>query len=315
MPKASESKTFEKQPALKGKSGFKKLSQPKAVLDILMLLDWTRLEPEGVERTLGGLHRLLPVEKSTLHLLHVNKPSKHTVGEMEPDALLNRVQTTLQKFHWQVAETRMQELTHELTVNIIGEIRKADYDLVVLCSPELPPGGQSAFSNFVQQVTSQVPVSVLIWRKPLSEQPHPMKVVFAVDGSESSLTAVNKSTQLLHLKYAQLQVVTVLSPIFQDNAVTAPFVNPDILEQALEANARMIFDMANGLLESQGFQKSACKKLIGSPATELGYYAELEAPDLIVVGSHNRKGLMAWLMGSVSSQLLHWDQHNLLIVR
>jgi len=34
-----------------------------------------------------------------------------------------------------------------------------------------------------------------------------------------------------------------------------------------------------------------------------------------VVGSHNRTGFLAWLMGSVSSQLLHWDTHNILIVR
>lgn len=294
------------------KTGTERSAPGKDHLEILLILDWEHLEKSGVERTLSGLHRVLPVEKSRLHLFHIDHPA---TKRAEPEPMLSRIRTCLEKYDWKLAETRLEGLTQDVVASLITESVQAAYDLAVVCMPELPSGGQSVFSAFTQQFTSHAPISVLVWRKPLSEQPHAIKVLFAVDGSESSMTAMNRSADLLHLKYAELQAATVLTPIFQDNAVTAPFVNPDVLEQALDANANMIFEMAKGLLESRGLPKPACKKLFGSPATELGYYAELEAPDLIVVGSHNRKGLAAWLMGSVSSQLLQWDRHNLLVVR
>jgi nucleotide-binding universal stress UspA family protein len=312
MAKTPRTEPLESQTPSAPKAGAERPAQPRQTLDILLILDCERVLNTGVQRALAGLHRLLPVKNSRLHLLYI-KNEKQEAQKLE--ALLEQVQAEFQKFDWNLAEVRLQTLSHEMLNSLIREVREAGYDLVVLCSPEVSASGQSAFSHFAKYLVAHVPVSVLLWRKPLSEQPHAMKVLFGVDGSEASLTAVSKAPRLLHLKYAQLQLATVLSPIFQENAVTAPFVNPDVLEQALEANARIVFEMVTGLLKSEGLPKPTCKRLSGSPATELGYYAEIEAPDLIVVGSHNRKGLLAWLMGSVSSQLLQWDKHNLLVVR
>ncbi|HEY9747024.1 MAG TPA: universal stress protein [Oculatellaceae cyanobacterium] len=309
MPESSETGTYE-QAAPEWSNARASKSKKASVREILLILDLASLEASGPERTLEGLHRLIPTEGSRLHIVHLMKP-----GELTPTSMVERVQAELWRYGWHLAENRLLTLTHETVTSLVSEVRQANYDLVVLGVPDLPVGKSSELSQFVHHLVSHVPVSVLLWRKPLSEQPHALKIFFGVDGSESSMTAVNKAVELLRLKYANLRLITVLSPLFQDNAVTAPFVNPDVLEQALEANARIIFEMASGLLEAQGVPVPSRQKLIGSPATELGYYAEMEAPDLIVVGSHNRKGLMAWLMGSVSSQLLQWDKHNLLIVR
>lgn len=310
MPEASTPKQSGTESRPTSKAGFSKSKTPKAILDIIFFMDRDHLDLVGVERTLSGLKRTLPVEKCQLHLVHFSqKPFQM------PDKILSHVHEHLKNAEFPIVEERFCPLTSEIVSEFIHELRESNYDLLVFCIPELPNGHHSAYAHLVQHMASHVPLSVLIWRKPLAEPPHPLKVIFGVDGSESSLNAVTKSATLLNLKFAHLNAVTVLSPVFQDNAVTAPFVNPDVLEQALDANANMIFEMANGILTAQGLPKPAHKKLIGSPATELGYWMETENPDLMIVGSHNRKGFLAWLMGSVSSQLLQWDRHNLLVVR
>jgi nucleotide-binding universal stress UspA family protein len=175
---------------------------------------------------------------------------------------------------------------------------------------------RSQISHFASLLAIHSPVSVLILRSPISAlQPLAPKIIFGVDGSEASMHAARRLGQILDPRHCQLELAIVQSPIYQENAVLAPYVNQAVLDEALEVNAKMVFEMITDILDTQGVKVSKCQKLSGSPATELGNLAALAHPDLLVVGSHNRKGILAWLMGSVSSQLLQWDAHNLLIVR
>ncbi len=53
---------------------------------------------------------------------------------------------------------------------------------------------------------------------------------------------------------------------------------------------------------------------MGQPATELHYLANQEGADLIIVGSHGRKGF-ALLLGSTSNSVLHGASCDVLAVR
>jgi nucleotide-binding universal stress UspA family protein len=172
-------------------------------------------------------------------------------------------------------------------------------------------GHSSAF----MQLFAHLPVSGLLFKRHLAGNRSKPKILLAVDDSEASMTAVRRLPELLRTQDMDVILATVQSPIYQDNALLAPYVNQDILDQALAGNATMIFEMAQEILDTEGIPVQDVKRMIGSPAAELGYLAQVEEPDLLVVGSHNRKGVLSWLMGSVSSQLLHWDTHNILIVR
>jgi nucleotide-binding universal stress UspA family protein len=192
---------------------------------------------------------------------------------------------------------------------------ESEQDLLVIASAS-DKMERSRISHFASQLATHSPVSVLILRSPVSTlQPLAPKIIFGVDGSEASMNAARKLGQILDSRDCQLELAIVQSPVYQENAVLAPYVNQAVLDEALEVNAKMVFEMVTDILDTQGIQVSKCQKLSGSPATELGNLAALAHPDLLVVGSHNRKGVLAWLMGSVSSQLLQWDTHNLLIVR
>lgn len=197
---------------------------------------------------------------------------------------------------------------------MVERINQAQQDLVVLCSNHFPSASINRSHAFAT-VAAHISSSVLLLKKHVfGNRPAP-KLLLGIDDTEASMVAVRKMGSLVRSKDANVILATVQSPVYQENAVLAPFVNQDVLDEALKSNARMLFEMATDILQAEGVQVQECKTLTGSPATELGYLAELENPDLIVVGSHNRKDVIAWLMGSVSSQLLHWDSHNLLIIR
>lgn len=198
--------------------------------------------------------------------------------------------------------------------SLLATLEENGQDLLIVVSQSDSTNHHKS-SHFVKTLVTHAPFSVLLLRKPIAATSEPLKVMLGVDGSEASMNAARQIKQILPDCAMRLELVTAQSPIYQENAVLAPYVNQDVLNEALEANAKMVFEIVSDILENQGVSVSKRRKLVGSPATELGNLAELEHPDLMIVGSHNRTGVLAWLMGSVSSQLLHWDTHNLLVVR
>lgn len=197
---------------------------------------------------------------------------------------------------------------------ILDFLRETGQELMVLCGNH-SPGAIMGRNHFFLNLTSHASISTLMLKRKLNHKGAMLQTLFGADASEASLNAARKLGRLLPAERISLTLATVQSPVYQENAILAPYVNQEILTEALETNAGMVFEMFTDILTPQGFKVNDFKVLIGSPATELGYLAETENPDLVVVGSHNHKGFLAWVMGSVSSQLLHWDTHNILVIR
>lgn len=193
-------------------------------------------------------------------------------------------------------------------------LEDTEQDLLVILST--PPQDEHAkASHFAYTLATHAPTSVLMLRRPTTLDAGPISVMMGVDGSEASMNAARKLGEYVDVSQIALEMVTVQSPIYQENAVLAPYVNQEALDEALEVNGNMIFEIVADIVQTQGVPLIERTRILGSPATELGNLAQRKHPDLIVVGSHNRTGVFAWLMGSVSSQLLHWDTHNLLVVK
>lgn len=206
----------------------------------------------------------------------------------------------------------MQE---ECADQIADYLWESGQDLLVISSSQPANRKLMLRSHFASYLATHAPCSTLVLRKPLLKNRQMLKVLLAVDSSDATRTAVSKLGELLRPENMEVILVTVQSPMYSENAVIAPFVNPEVIDQAMAANAGMVLEMASDTLEAKRIRVSRSRTLVGSPATEIGYLAELEHPDLVVVGSHNKKGFLAWLTGSVSGQLLHWGNHNILVVR
>lgn len=281
-------------------------------------------------RVIDELVRLLSPSRYAISLIHL---LKDVTGEMSihPDnleslskSIQERTQrqldtqqdfkTFLLQLGFSIIDERTYGMKPENLQGVMDYIQQSGQELAVFCG-DYSTTSMAMRHNAFMPLLMHLPVSAMLIKRPLVSGRSKIKVLLGVDESEASMTAARKLGVFFQPESIEVTVATVQSPVYQDNAVLAPFVNQDVLNEALEANANMIFEMTRDILEASGISVYDVKRFIGSPAAELGNLAKMEEPDLVVVGSHNRKGVMAWLMGSVSSQLLQWDTHNILIVR
>lgn len=303
-------------------------TEPKAKVKAVLVVEHVTYRID--DQTLRELPQFLPPDQTELSLVHlltdvsIGLPYRHNHMQdliqcieerrQQQEAVQREFRTRLERCGFSVADERTYALHGRPLPELIEYIEQSGQDLAVFCADQYPPikmGHSSAF----MQMFAHLPVSGLLFKRHLVGNRSKPKILLAVDDSEASMTAVRRLPELLRTQDMDVILATVQSPVYQDNALLAPYVNQDVLDQALAGNTTMIFEMAQDILDTEGIPVQDVKRLMGSPAAELGYLAQVEEPDLLVVGSHNRKGVISWLMGSVSSQLLHWDTHNILIVR
>jgi nucleotide-binding universal stress UspA family protein len=276
---------------------------------------------------LANLFSPADVELSLIHItgdLRDGLPSEYE--ELEPlqryiqegSARYQDAKTTVGQHLQRAGFTIRQEHTFPLVSTsmepILHFIRESGQELLILHSGNISHANLGR-NHFFLDLTTHSPISTLVLRRHFQHRGASLKTLFGIDISDASLNAAQKLHRYLQPQQTDLTLATVQSPVYQENAVISPLINQEIFTEALRANADLVFKMVGEILEIEGFQLKGKKVLMGSPATELGYIAEQENPDLVVVGSHNHKGFLAWVMGSVSSQLLHWDTHNLLVIR
>lgn len=131
-----------------------------------------------------------------------------------------------------------------------------------------------------------------------------MKILLAIDGSVFSDRAVDEVARRPWPTGSEVRVISVVEPPM--TPITEPFVLPALYweeaEQAAEEHAR---DALNRALQSLRAQQGeslqiATEMLKGYPKQVILDDAERWEADLIVVGSHGRRGLTRLLLGSVS---------------
>lgn len=137
-------------------------------------------------------------------------------------------------------------------------------------------------------------------------------ILLAVDFSEHAELAVERAAELARLYHARLYLVHVveyLPPVDSSLGSTVPFAI-DLTEDMAEAARKRLLDIASRL----GIAESQCRIEVGSPKTEIIRIAEEASIDLIVLGSHGRRGL-SLLLGSTASSVMHHAACDVLAVR
>ena len=271
---------------------------------------------------LDGLKRLLKPEDCEVYLVHVHSEVAENQSLDPNDSAASdarrMVLDALKKDGYTIKGEQLCGLKERQTEALLQTLEDKGMDLIISCGTfngTHNKEGRFIRSQFANNLALYAKTPVLLIKQPLVRKTTPLNVLFGVDGSESSLLAARKLGSLIHPDQMALTLVIAQSPVFQEIALLTPYVNQQALDEALEVNANMVFEMVTDILDAQGIKVQARKRQSGSPASELGYLAELENPDLLVLGSHNKKGFLAWLTGSVTSQLVNWGAHNMLIVR
>lgn len=145
-----------------------------------------------------------------------------------------------------------------------------------------------------------------------AQSPSPARTVIlaAIDGVERTDDVLRSA--LLHartLPGAELHLLHVIEPL--PDPVNG---NVTVATQLLEA-ARALMDETTESAR-QSFSGRICSHVAtGRPWREIVQLAMNLQADLIVVGSHNKRGLERWLLGSVSEQVVRKASCEVLVAR
>lgn len=125
-------------------------------------------------------------------------------------------------------------------------------------------------------------------------------IIVGVDLSEDCPTVIRRAAAIAQACNARLTLAYVLEPVAFAYGGDMPIDLSGIQEQQVQ---KAETDLAL-LAKSTSYPVLQQHVLVGQPAAELHYLAEQESADLIVVGSHGRKGF-ALLLGSTPNSVLH----------
>ena len=129
-----------------------------------------------------------------------------------------------------------------------------------------------------------------------------MKILFCTDGSEISLNALHNAS--LYFSKAIIDPICVIDWSFLPASMNIDSAN---YSKAYENIADSILVFAENLIQEKGLTMGEKIKTFGSTVEGILEQLTKEKYDLVLIGSHGKKGLQKWL-GSVSRQVISNSQ-------
>lgn len=139
------------------------------------------------------------------------------------------------------------------------------------------------------------------------------KILLPTDFSEGAKNALPYAVELTRQYNASLYLIHVIYDINQASGLHVPHVNLDQLYSEIESVAKKELERF-GLEELRGMNVQR-EVIRGVPYEEIVKYAEKNQIDLIVIGTHGRKGLEKVFFGSTAEQVLRRAPCAVLTVR
>ena len=139
-----------------------------------------------------------------------------------------------------------------------------------------------------------------------------MKILFCTDGSEISYYAIKKTLPFLKHDY-QIDITNVIDWGFFPTYVTFPS-EEEVGFPAHKNIAENILDTTKNIIESEGYTVNSSSFSYGQPANVILDQIKSENYNLVVLGSHGKKGIKNWL-GSVSRKVVTKSPIPVLIAR
>ncbi len=145
------------------------------------------------------------------------------------------------------------------------------------------------------------------------------RILVAIDNSSTAQKALDEAIALAHVQGASLCVATAVDegPLDQHGMGLGSYIDVELVKTQMRASGNALLDQAQARAAAAGC--TAERLLIESTqrrvAEMISDAAAQWGADLIVVGTHGRRGFERLLVGSVAENLVRIATCSLLLVR
>ena len=144
------------------------------------------------------------------------------------------------------------------------------------------------------------------------------RIAVAVDGSETSTMALNEAVKLAKVMNATLLLLYVCEemPVVWNTDGMMPFPMEEVTKAFIDAGKQLLLqDRASVADSGVEVETKLVEDYNGRIGAVISQEAELWLADLLVVGTHGRKGINHLLMGSVAEGVMRTANMPVLLVR
>ena len=142
------------------------------------------------------------------------------------------------------------------------------------------------------------------------------QILIATDGSEIGNKAITHGIELAKTLGAKLSAVTVTEPLETIVVVeTMAMINPGDYDKQCKVSANKILSVVTSAAQAAGIQCNVIHVQNRLPYEGIIEAAAKVDADLIVLGSHGRRGIEGLLLGSQATKLLTHTKVPALVVR
>jgi nucleotide-binding universal stress UspA family protein len=141
------------------------------------------------------------------------------------------------------------------------------------------------------------------------------RILVAVDGSDAAARGLREAIRLAKAEKAQLRIVHVVNEFY---AFASPDASvPTDIVPMLREGGRRILAKAQAQAEKHGVKaKSVMRETVGGLAADaIVAEAKKQRADLIVLGTHGRRGVRRLVLGSDAEQVVRASSLPVLLVR
>jgi len=178
---------------------------------------------------------------------------------------------------------------------IIEEAEKADHGLIILAQNEAKEMGPY-LGSVAEKVSQYSRTPVMI----AQESDSISRILVPIDGSEHSVNALEYATAIAREANAEITLLNVFERSrFRSKTEEARETGSLILSKSA--------DKVKGIKLNQ-------RLLSGNPGKRITQLADEEDYDLIIMGSKGHSSRLRFLMGSVSSHVVHYSNRSVLLV-
>jgi len=141
-------------------------------------------------------------------------------------------------------------------------------------------------------------------------------ILVAVDGSEAGAPALRTALALAKEQRAQLHLVHVVDEV-ASSVINEPMVNIEAVDDAWSAAGQKVLDAAATEAGAAGIiaETALLQRRRQECAEAIIREAERWGADLIVIGTHGRRGVKRLLLGSVAEGVARRSRVPVLLVR